>query len=183
MKLKKNKGFTIYEVLITIILLGIISTIVVSNFTFYYNSYQKKDFEYKVSLFEIRIDDVFKRFDSYSYGTTEFTKDQKMCNEIYVNDTFDETNLVDIIDPVQINYFVYEMLYYSQFVIEDYKYEYSPATITDMYSHCPSKFNVTLKDGTIIIFHMNIYTSPAFQCARFISVEIINDQYSKSFII
>lgn len=181
MKIKKNKGFTIYEVLITIILLGIISTIVVSSFTFYYNSYQKKDFEYKVSLFEIRSIDVFKHFGSNASGTTEFTKAQTICNQIFIHNTFDESNLKDVMNPEQINYFVYEILYYSKFVIEDYTYEYSPATITKISERCPSKFTVTLKDGTIIIFHMTIYTSNSLQSARFISVDVIQGKFKSSF--
>lgn len=181
MKIEKYKGFTIYEVLITIILLGIISTIVVSSFTFYYNSYQKKDFEYKVSLFEIRSIDVFKRFKSKANGSTEYTKNQTICNQIFVYNTFDETNLKDIMNPEQINYFVYEILYYSKFVIEDYTYEYSPATITNLFERSPSKFTVTLKDGTIIIFHMIIYTSNSYQSALFMSVDVIQGKFKSSF--
>lgn len=182
MNIKNNKGFTFYEVLATIILLGIISSIALPNAYKYYKEYEQLQFEQKVMIFERRTIDCLDKFKIAQYGSAEYNSKVKFANEIVTY--YDSENAyIDCTDPEFINYLVYEIIIGSQFKNINYRYEYSPAIIKKLGTKVPSKFTIFLEDNIIIEFNMLLYSGGTIQITSFNSVSVIKGDYNYSFVV
>lgn len=176
----KNRGFTVYEVLITIFLLGIISSLSLPCINYYFKEYKKVQFEQKVMLFERRALDCIDKYKIVQYGSTEYTSNVKISIDISTNHK-KEMAYIDHTNPESINYLVYEIIIASQFEKKNYNYEYSPATIEKLGVKKPSKFIVYLEDNIVIEFNMLIYSTENSQSALFNSITVKKDEYFYTF--
>lgn len=179
---KKNFGFTIYEVLVTMVIIGIFSTISIPCLSNYYQKYQQKQFEQKVVVFERTTIDCVKKFSVKQNGTTLYTSNQKICSRVET-EFIENSEYDDYTNPELINYIAYEILSVSQFEKENYKYEYTPAVFENNSKTGSGVFTLYLNDGMIIKFNMKVYKGVKSITTTFVSCTILKDEYQYNFSI
>lgn len=178
-----NLGFTLYEVLAVIAIIGVIASISVPIVIVNQQKYKEMTFNQNAKLYEKVFLDTHEKYQFSYYGTTPLTKKTKLRVPFYNIIETEEEEFVDILDTTYAFYFIYETLVDSPFPYEEYHYDYSPATITKRYSYFPSLFTLYLNDDVTIEYHLEVMTSSVnYNQSAYIRKVVINQyDYSYSF--
>lgn len=173
----KNLGFTLYEVLVVIAIIGIITSISLPIVMVTYNRHRQLVFEQKCKMYEKVFLDTYDKYQFEFYGTTPLTKDIKLRVPFIKKIETEEELFVDILDTTFVYYFLHETLVNSEFAYDDCQIDYSPATISSKYKFYPSTLTLSLGDNTKIEYHLEIMTTKVnFNQSAFIrKVKIIQN--------
>ena len=181
----KNLGFTIYEALAVIVIIGVIASITIPVVITNQKKYNKTVFEQNSKMYEKVFLDVHKKFTQEYYGTTSLTNKVKIKVPFVNKITTEEDVCVDLLDTTYAGYFIYETLVGSNYSYENFKVEYSPATITSKFKYFTSCLSLKLDDGTIIYYNMEVITTAvnSNQIAYIRSVDIVKEDMKYSFTV
>jgi prepilin-type N-terminal cleavage/methylation domain-containing protein len=162
MKIKKNLrnlGFTIYEVLAVIAIIGVIASITVPVVINNQKTYNKLVFEQKCMLYEKVFLEKYEKYQFAFYGSTPLTSNVKLRIPFITKIENEDNMFVDILDKTYVYYFIYETLFGSQFSYDKYKIDYAPAKILSTNAFYPSVYSLVLNDNIVIDYHLNIFVS------------------------
>ena len=186
MKKKKNLnnlGFTLYEVLVVIAIIGIIASISLPIVMISYKRQRQLIFEQKCKMYEKIFLDTYEKYQFEFYGTTPLTKNIKLRVPFIKKIETEDEVFVDILDTTFVYYFLYESLASSNFASDDCRMDYSPAIISSTFKFYPSTLRLYLGNETIIEYHLEIMTTKvnSNQSAFIRSVKIIENELEYEF--
>ena len=170
----KNLGFTFYETLAVIAIIGIIASVVAPMAIQTKKIYNQKIFEEKCLIYEKSLVDTLTYFQFGRKGRTELTKDTTIIIPFLGMQNTSNNMFVDMLDRKLVEYFAYETLLNSNFDYSSYRVYYSPANIDAKYTWYPSIFKIVLNDGVSIVYNLSVYSGSGLsrQMAYINEVEI-----------
>lgn len=168
-----NLGFTIYEVLAVITIIGIIASMTIPVIIINQKKYNQLVFEQKCKMYEKVFRDTHDLFQNGYYGSTALTEDVKIRIPFIMEMETEEDMSVDILDTTYVFYFLYETLVESEFGYNDYEIDYTPANITSTYKFFPSTYTLSLEDNVKIELGLNAIVSEVNNTQLFYILNVV----------
>lgn len=155
----RNLGFTLYEVLAVIAIIGVIASMSIPVIILNQKRYNELIFEQNCKMYENVFLDIYETY-QYDYpGTTPLTQDIRLRIPFASKIEMEEEIFVDMLDTQKVFYFIYETLVRSNFSYDSYQTDYSPANLTDDFKYFPSVYTLTLENNVVIVYHLEILTT------------------------
>lgn len=157
----KNLGFTVFELLVVITIIGVIASMAIPITIVNQKKYNRMMFEQQCMLYEKVFLDTYNRYKYEYYGATPLTQNIKFSVPFVFKSEPIEDVFVDILDTTHVYYFIYETLYKSKFSYENYQIDYTPAEITARRRFFPSVYKLTIDNNVEIELHLLNFSSDA----------------------
>lgn len=168
-----NLGFTIYEILAVITIIGIITSMTIPVILVNQKKYNQLVFEQKCKMYEKVFRDTHNKFQYGFYGSTVLTKKVKLRIPFIMEMKTEADKSVDILDTTYVFYFLYETLVESEFSYNDYEIDYTPANITSSYKFFPSTYTLLLEDNVQIELGLNAIVSEVNNTQLFYILNVV----------